>query len=188
MVELFGKKFDISIAFVGLGGAGKTTLCNTLQNLTPDENITYTTRGMNIEVLTYESDGQITEFLAIDLGGQKDLSESVWKPHVESVQAVAFLFDGTDPESAENAKTWLFRVHDWMKSDASLLFLCNKSDLENCISLEEAIDALELTKLLDIRPHSLGIYRVSGLHNKDIDKALNWLLTKIKDDLKHARL
>lgn len=186
MVYLFGKEFDISIAFVGLGGSGKTTLVNTLRKFTPEQNVTVTTRGMNIEVLTYESSdsNEVTEFLAIDLGGQSDIMESVWQRQVNKCQAVVFMFDGTNEKSASEAKKWLFKVAEWIETETSLLFLCNKNDKPQCMDLDKAIAALDLTTLLNERPHSLGIYHVSGLYNRGIAEAFDWLIVKIHSDLK----
>ena len=186
MVYLFGKEFAISIAFVGLAGSGKSTLINTLRKLTPDQNTTVTTRGMNIEVLSYERSDRsdMTEFLAIDLGGQSDLIESIWQQQIEKCQAVVFMFDGINKKSVLEAKKWLFKVAEWIRSETSLLFLCNKNDTPQCMNLDDAIATLDLTTLLEMRPHSLGIYHVSGLYNRGIPEAFDWLINKVQSDLK----
>lgn len=179
---LFGKEFQTQISFVGLFNAGKTTLVNQLkiEGGTSLEKIEEPTKyqptmGLSMEVFKL---GDL-EVVAADLGGQKSFQESFWKPFVSKSACVVFVFDSADLNRVNEAGEALQKVFNWIPSNCSFLFLANKMDLENALSLEEIIDRLKLKDQMKERPHSFGVYQISALKGTNVREPINWLVDQI---------
>ncbi len=167
---IFGKEIEQKITFVGLTGAGKTTLLRTIKGAQPDVHV-HPTLGMDLEMVTIGD----REYLACDMGGQIGFAMSMWKPHLANSHGVLFVFDSADPAKVQEARHWLNQTVKWIRSDAVLLFLANKKDLSEAMSLEEIVNQLDLTKIMTERPHTFAVYQISGLYNEGVDEALEWL-------------
>ena len=172
---IFGKEMEQKITFVGLTGAGKTTLLRTIKGAKPDVHV-HPTLGMDLEVVRIKD----REYLACDMGGQIGFAMSLWKPHLASSHGVLFVFDSADPAKVQEARHWLNQTVKWIRSDAVLLFLANKKDLEEAMSLEKIVSQLNLTKLMTQRPHTFAIYQISALYNDGVDEAMHWLNERVE--------
>ena len=188
MERIFGKDLSVRVAFVGLAGAGKTTLVKRLKE--EDEEISeeyLPTMGLNVETLKLHSrDTRETgpiEVIAADLGGQKTFPQSLWRPFVRKSEAVIFVFDGADPEKIEDAGEWLRKTISWTRKEACFMFLANKSDLEDAMPLDETIRLLKLKKTVAERPHTFGIYQISALTGDQVDEAWRWLTQRVVTQL-----
>ncbi|MFW9993813.1 MAG: ADP-ribosylation factor-like protein [Candidatus Odinarchaeota archaeon] len=173
--KIFGKELSTQITFVGLAGAGKTTLVKQLKGEKEIQTSYVPTMGMNVETLKL---GDL-EVIAADMGGQKSFLDSFWKPFVTKSDGVVFVFDSADTKSRELAAEYLQKVIDWTSKNAALLFLANKIDLEEAASLETIIDDLKLSEVIANRPHSFGVYQTSALRGDNVWEAWNWLAEKV---------
>lgn len=183
MPIVFPQEINNKIVFVGLPKAGKTTLVRRLRHGDELDPNVQTTVGVAIELIEYtDSQGVSTQYLALDCGGQLEFAKALWQPHVEASDGVCFLFDSTDMESVNSAKKWLDEVLSWIERDVSstrdipLLFLANKSDLDNAINLKDIINRLQLK---NIQKKSFGIYQISALKGTQVDEAFDWLFERI---------
>ncbi|MFW9915866.1 MAG: ADP-ribosylation factor-like protein [Candidatus Thorarchaeota archaeon] len=167
---IFGREVEQKITFVGLTGAGKTTLLRTIKGAQPDVHI-HPTLGMDLEVVRIGD----REYLACDMGGQIGFAMSMWKPHLANSHGVLFVFDSANPTKVQEARHWLNQTLKWIRSDAVLLFLANKKDLKEAMSLEDIVSRLDLTKIMTKRPHTFAVYHISALYNDGVNEAMNWL-------------
>ncbi len=172
--KLFGREIENQIAFVGLANAGKTTLVKRLKG---DDNLeTVPTMGMNIETLKI---GDI-EVMATDLGGQATYPTSLWEPFVSKASGIVFVFDSADRSKVENAGKWLKNVIQWAPEDSSFLFLANKQDLTEAMSLENIIHTLELEKEMVSRPRTFAVYPCSALTGEGVDEPWHWMSDRFR--------
>ena len=174
---LFGKEYDKQVAFVGLQNAGKTTLVKRIKEGTSNSSVVLNTKyvpTMGLSMETFKI-GSYTEVIAADLGGQKSFIEAFWKPFVSKSAAVCFVFDSADVEKVKEAGEVLELVLSWVRPESTFLFLANKMDLPNALSLEDIIEKLGLQAKISQRPHSFGVYQCSALYGTGLEEAIRWL-------------
>lgn len=177
---VFPEDIDRKIVFIGLPKSGKTTLVRRLRYGDKMNTDVTTTLGVAIELIEYkDANGNSTQYLALDCGGQLEFANALWQPHVGASDAVCFLFDSSDLSSVEKAKEWLNKVLNWLDAnkDTPLLFLANKSDLQSAIPLKEIIVKLDLKT---IKRQSFGIYQISALKGNDVNEAFGWLFDRFE--------
>lgn len=167
--KLFGRTIENQIAFVGLANAGKTTLVKKLKG--EDHLETLPTMGLNIETLKI---GDI-EVMAADLGGQATYPTSLWEPFVSKASGIVFVFDSADQSKVENAGMWLKRVIKWAPEDSAFLFLANKQDLEEAMTLKSIVDALGLEEEMSAKPRTFAVYPCSALTGEGVDEPWQWM-------------
>jgi GTPase SAR1 family protein len=142
---------------LGLDGAGKTTLFRRL-TFNPDRPSTYATAqpprptkgAVRGEALVANATVDV-----VDVGG---LERFLWAQHINDFRPdiVIFVVDGTDRTRFGEARDALENVlkHDTVvkdsghESDAQLIVLLSKADLEECVSMEEFEQAMNLKQLL----------------------------------------
>lgn len=174
MTKLFGRTIESQIVFVGLANAGKTTLVKRLKGEANLE--TLPTMGMNIETLKI---GDI-EVMAADLGGQPTYPSSLWEPFVSKTSGVVFVFDSADTSKIEDAGGWLKKVIKWSPEDSAFLFLANKQDLSEAMSLKEIIVLLGLEQEMAARPRTFAVYPCSALTGKGVDEPWQWMSERFR--------
>ena len=167
--KLFGREIENQIAFVGLANAGKTTLVKRLKG--HDNLETVPTMGMNVETLKIGD----MEVMAVDLGGQPTYPTSLWQPFVSEASGVVFVFDSADPNKVEDAAEWLKNVIQWAPEDSAFLFLANKQDLQEAMTLDNIVKTLELETEMSKRPRTFGVYPCSALTGEGVDEPWRWM-------------
>ncbi|MHA1215403.1 MAG: ADP-ribosylation factor family protein [Candidatus Hodarchaeales archaeon] len=172
--KIFGREIENQLTFVGLANAGKTTLVKRLKG--QDDLETVPTMGMNIETLRI---GEI-EVMAVDLGGQITYPSSLWEPFVSKSSGVVFVFDSADQSKVEEAGRWLKRVIKWAPEDSAFLFLANKQDLDEAMSLENIIESLGLEKEISKRPRTFAVYPCSALTGDGVDEPWRWMSERFR--------
>lgn len=178
---IFPDEIDLKVVFIGLAGSGKTTLVRRLkdpENFDPNPE---PTMGVAVELLEFKQGEKSVQYLALDCGGQPAFVKAIWQPHVSVADGVVFLFDSSDKDSVDDTKIWLEEVLTWIKEgknegDTPLLFLANKSDLDNALPLKEIVDLLNLNKYIG---KSFGVYQISALKGTNVDEAMNWFMERI---------
>ena len=172
--KIFGREIEKQIAFVGLTNAGKTTLVKRLKSgddLKAEGIETVPTMGMNIETLRIHD----IEVIAADLGGLSTYYQSLWEPFVSKSSGIVFVFDSADHSKVEDAGRWLKNVIQWAPEDSAFLFLANKQDLAEAMSLENIIHTLELEKVMVKRPRTFAVYSCSALTGDGVDEPWRWM-------------
>ncbi len=172
------KKKGIPITIIGLPYVGKTTLVNwfKVEKFTrPKPSV-----GVNFEQIKI---GDLT-FNIFDISGQKSYRSTIWKSYAMTSVGIIFVLDSTDNEQMDEATKWFWiMVDEWLKgyySDKVILFLANKADLKNSMNLEQIINTMNLTKMSNYSNLSFQIFKTSIRENENIDYAMKWFTTKVK--------
>ena len=165
------EKKGIPLVIIGLPQAGKTTFVRRI--LTGEYEETSATMGMQFET-TEVGDARFDIF---DLGGHKSYRKTIWQTYIKLAYGVVFIIDSADPDSFDEAKEEFWKAVDLKEKEDEfiIVFLCNKTDLENSVSLEEIINHLELYKLAENENASFQFFKTSMLTGENVDNSLNWL-------------
>lgn len=161
---------EARILLLGLESVGKTTL---LYRLKLGETIKTTpTIGFNVETFQYRD-----LFLnAWDLGfGGK--MRPLCQHYYKGSNAVVIMIDSCDRERLEEVAYDVIKPalkSDDLK-DAIFLFLANKSDLENGMTIQEISDLLALHNL----KRKWNIFSISALNGNGISDAFDWLASQL---------
>lgn len=167
---LCGGQKEIKMVLIGLDLAGKTSVLNRLRF--GEAGTTTPTIGFNYESLTYKN----TTFDFWDTGGQDKL-RNLWRHYYEEVDGVLFVVDLTDENRLSEAKDELHKaMRDIHLKGAFLCVLANKKDAENCMTLEQVSNGLQLHTL---KEHQSTIFEVSALKGVGLYDALDWI-SKVK--------
>ncbi|XP_069137160.1 uncharacterized protein [Argopecten irradians] len=130
-------KKKITLAILGIDGAGKTTITKALIGETLD---VAPTVGFNTESLTFNK----FELTLYDIGGGKNV-RSIWTHYFSEVYGIIYVVDSTAsdrmPEIRDNLKTLLDHPN---VSGKPLLLLANKTDLENAMESIDVCDKIHL--------------------------------------------
>lgn len=157
---------EIRILLLGLESVGKTTL---LYRLKFGEKITVTpTIGFNVESFQYKD----LHLNAWDLGfGGK--MRPLCQHYYKGSNAVIIMIDSNDRERLEEVTYDVIKpaLKSEELKDAVFLFLANKSDIENGMSLEDITEALTLRNL----KRKWNIFSVSATTGDGITEAFDWL-------------
>jgi small GTP-binding protein len=180
------QKKGIPITIVGLPYGGKTTLVNWLleKRFTRPK----PTVGLKFDQLKV---GEVI-FNIFDLSGQDQYREQIWETYVMTSAGIIFILDSSDSSQLDEAKKWFWIIiNDWLKgifSDKVILFLANKSDLQKSMKLDKIIEKLELTQMSSIPNVSFQIFKTSIRTSSNIDFAMKWFFSKIKQSVEEQKM
>jgi len=155
MGQLGSKQKNVRVLMLGLDDGGKTTILYKLQEI--ELNNPMPTIGFNVEVLRHKN----VNFTIWDFGGQK-VHRQLWSRHIDETQALVFVIDASDRERISQARDELYRLLEEPSiQNLSLLILCNKSDVPDCMTTEEITYHLQLSSITV--PSHYTIIATSGL-------------------------
>lgn len=110
-----------------------------------------------------------------DLGGQPRF-RSMWERYCRGVNAIVFIVDSADSAALPVAKDELHMLlAKPVLEGIPLLVLGNKSDLEEKLSVDELIDALDLKS---ISHREVSCYGISAKEETNLDAVLQWLVAR----------
>ena len=163
-----------TIALVGLENAGKTSLLKRLHTgkFTP----VIPTYGMNADAIQLSNGQWLNVF---DIGGQATFRELLWQAYVSQAQGVIFILDSAEPTTFREANRWFWRVSNWAPQGCPILFLANKSDLENRINLEEIEQRFALKAFENTIEKPMKSLKTSIVTGEGLEEAMNWLVSRI---------
>lgn len=169
-----------SVVLLGLDFAGKSTLVSQWTRGVVEK--TTTTIGLDIEHVEIKHN----KFNLIDLGGQQPFRITIWKTYAQMAQGVIFVFDITDRLRVKEAVDWFWKVVEWLREDAPIVFCANKIDLrgrkkESAMTLEDIINTFELEKFSnqDHIKHSFRIFEISAKEGTNVDDAMQWIFGRV---------
>ncbi|EIN12780.1 P-loop containing nucleoside triphosphate hydrolase protein [Punctularia strigosozonata HHB-11173 SS5] len=161
----FSKTADITV--VGLQASGKTSFVNVITSGQWSEDVVPTV-AFNFRKIRK---GNVT-MNVWDVAGQPKF-RSMWERYCNGVNAIVFVVDSTDHGNFETARFELQQLLAQPSlSGVPLLVLGNKNDLDGHASVNDIIQALQLSKIQD-RPVSCYSCSMKSQHNLDI--VLQWL-------------
>lgn len=164
-------KRGIPLVILGLPNAGKTSFVNRV--LTGEFRPSFPTMGVQVES-TEIGDALFNIF---DLGGHESFRKTIWLTYLNLAYGILFFLDSTDKETLNDAKREFWRCIE-NKDDGSdffCLFICNKSDIEDSMSIEYIIDKMELNKLVLRDNVSFQFFKISVKTGENFTYVLNWL-------------
>ncbi|CAI9741518.1 ADP-ribosylation factor 1-like [Octopus vulgaris] len=173
MGQLWTKIFrhkDVRIILLGLDAAGKTTI---LYRLKLGELVTtIPTIGFNVETIEYRD----ISLTAWDIGS-RDKLRPLFRHYYKGTDAVVFVIDSADRERLDELSFDVIRPAFLAEelSSAVFLFLANKQDLPEAMTVEEITDKLSLKNL----KHNWNIMPVSALTDQGLTEALDWLACQL---------
>ncbi len=168
----FNKK-GIPLVIIGLPQGGKSTFVKRVK--TGEFFETRATMGMQFETAEI---GDI-RFDIFDLGGHKSYRKTIWQTYTKLAYGLIFIIDSANPETFDLAKKEFWRSID-LKGDQDefiILFLCNKSDLDESVDLETIINHMELYKLVEKENASFQFFKTSMKTGENVDATLKWLVS-----------
>ncbi|KAF2012365.1 ADP-ribosylation factor family protein [Aaosphaeria arxii CBS 175.79] len=161
---------EMDITMIGLQNAGKTSLLRVLAGgeFTVDS---IPTVGFNMKRV---QKGHVT-LKCWDLGGQPRF-RSMWERYCRGVNAMVFIVDSADREALPVAREELKLLLEKPALEGiPLLVLGNKSDLPNKLSVDELIEALNLTA---VSHREVSCYGISAKEETNLDAVLQWLIAR----------
>jgi small GTP-binding protein len=170
-----------SVVIMGLDYAGKSTLVNQWTRGVVEK--TTTTIGLDIEHVEIKHN----KFNLIDLGGQQPFRITIWKTYAQMAQGVIFVFDITDRLRVKEAVEWFWKVVEWLREDAPIVFCANKVDLRTegkkdpAMSLEEIIKTFNLERFSheDYVQHSFRIFEISAKEGTNVEESMQWIFGRV---------
>lgn len=110
-----------------------------------------------------------------DLGGQPRF-RSMWERYCRGVNAIVFIVDSADTDALPVAKDELHLLLEKpILEGIPLLVLGNKSDLDDKLSVDELIEALDLKS---ISHREVSCYGISAKEETNLDAVLQWLVAR----------
>ncbi|KAF2760156.1 ADP-ribosylation factor family protein [Pseudovirgaria hyperparasitica] len=163
---------EMDITMIGLQNAGKTSLLRVLAGgeFTIDS---IPTVGFNMKRV---QKGHVT-LKCWDLGGQPRF-RSMWERYCRGVNAIVFIVDSADRQALPVAREELqILLEKPALEGIPLLVLGNKSDLADKLSVDELIEALNLTS---VAHREVSCYGISAKEETNLDAVLQWLVNRTR--------
>ncbi len=178
-----------SVVLMGLDYAGKTTLVDQWTRGVTGK--TTATIGLDIEHVEIQGE----KFNMIDLGGQQSFRITIWRTYAQMAQGVIFVFDIADRLRVKEAVDWFWKVVEWLREDAPIIFCANKIDLRDskkgsAMSLEEIINIFNLEKFSQDEhiQHSFRIFEISAKTGENVEESMEWLFGKVVGSTKKSKI
>ncbi|PVU84941.1 hypothetical protein BB559_007289 [Furculomyces boomerangus] len=169
--SLFWKE-EMELTLVGLQNSGKTTLVNVIASGHFTEDMIPTV-GFNMRKVTK---GNVTMKLW-DIGGQPRF-RSMWERYCRGVNAIVFVVDSADHAKIDQARAELWSLLEKPQLyNIPVLVLGNKNDLDEALTAEELIDAINLKNITN---RDMACYSISAKNQTNIDITLQWLIKHSK--------
>lgn len=161
---------EIRILMAGLDAAGKTTI---LYRLKLGEVVTcIPTIGFNVESFQHKD----LNFTAWDVGC-RDKMRPLIRHYYKGTDAVVIVIDSHDRERLDELNYDIIKpmVQSDELGNGIFLFLANKTDLENTMSIDEISERLGLKHL----KHQWNIMPVCALTGDGLNESLDWLACQL---------
>jgi PAS domain S-box-containing protein/small GTP-binding protein len=169
--EVIFEQKEARVLIFGLSQSGKTTIIKTRRKSV--SKTTFPTINVDISKIIVNN----VSMLTYDIPGKYKAKE-IWKPYLKNQDGLIFVLDVTDTIRFSYARELLHEIAGKPElSELPLLILFNKTDRKqsDLKVLEETMGIKNLGK----RP--LKSFLTSGIMNKNIDEAFNWLSLKIAE-------
>eukprot|EP01100_Stratorugosa_tubuloviscum_P003993 TRINITY_DN197_c0_g1_i1.p1 TRINITY_DN197_c0_g1~~TRINITY_DN197_c0_g1_i1.p1 ORF type:complete len:181 (+),score=74.13 TRINITY_DN197_c0_g1_i1:372-914(+) len=169
-----GQKLTARVLFIGLDGAGKTSLVNCLEK-GPSEFVAQPTVGF----LSAEIQRGNVIFAITDTAGGATVRD-LWRHYFEQTDAIVWVVDASNPERFNESKNALnAALRDAaMPRECPFLIAANKSDQPGCQNAEAIKTALNLASALNGR--SYQVFATSSRNGEGVDPGFTWLRQEIK--------
>ncbi len=165
---------EIKVLFIGLDGAGKTTIITKLKDFKNGEiQEIYPTPFLNCSHITYNN--KIIN--CIEVSGLNRYRK-VWKNFYNEVDGIIFVIDGTDVGRMKLVKNLIQDLDKNLDDMIPVVFMVNKQDIiDKSLSVEQVKNFIELDRMAtDFSWHIVKSISFSG---EGINEALDYILTEV---------
>jgi ADP-ribosylation factor related protein 1 len=167
------RREELKLIIVGVDNAGKST---TLEQLRRQ----FTGKGMDLDKIPPTIGLNIARFqvngvvaICWDVGGQLGLRQ-LWSNYFEEVDGIIFVADSSDKDRFhESSSALASALSNSSLTKKPLLFLANKQDKSESVSLDEIRQAFNLESISD-RP--VRILKCSARLNECLDEGIRWVV------------
>ena len=109
--------------------------------------------------------------MAYDIGGQDSLRQ-IWSTFYVNTNGIIFVIDSSDRDNIQKVRKEIENIiHNESLRYGAFLFIANKQDIENCMTTKEIIGV------------SWSLFGTSIKNGEGIDKAINWLIKSLQQQI-----
>ena len=165
---------EIKVLFIGLDGAGKTSIITKLRDFKDGEiKEIYPTPFMCCSHITFSN--KIIN--CIEVSGLKRYRK-VWKNFYDEVDGIIFVIDGTDIGRMRVVKDLIQDLDKNLEKMIPVVFMVNKQDIiDKSLTVEQIKNYIELDRMAtDFSWHIVKSISYSG---EGINEALDYIVTEV---------
>ena len=165
---------EIKVLFIGLDGAGKTSIITKLKELKDGElKEIYPTPFIECSHITYNN--KIIN--CVEVSGLKRYRK-VWKNFYNEVDGIIFVIDGTDVGRMKVVKELTQDLDKNLDKIIPVVFMVNKQDIiEKSLSVEQVKNFIELDRMAT--DFSWQIVKTISYKGIGLNEALDYIVTEV---------
>ena len=165
---------EIKVLFIGLDGAGKTSIIAKLKGLESGERSEiFPTAFLNCARVTFNN----KKFNCIEVSGLKRYRK-VWKNFYNEVDGIIFVIDGTDVGRMHLIKGLINDLDNNLEKNIPVVFMVNKQDIvDKSLNVEQVKNIIEIDRMAtDFNWHIVKSVSYTG---EGINEAFDYIQTEI---------
>ena len=165
---------EIKVLFIGLDGAGKTSIITKLKGLESGERFEiFPTAFLNCARITLNN----KIFNCIEVSGLKRYRK-VWKNFYNEVDGIIFVIDGTDVGRMHLIKSLITDLDNNLEKNIPVVFMVNKQDIvDKSLNVEQVKNIIEIDRMAtDFNWHIVKSVSYTG---EGINEAFDYIQTEI---------
>ena len=165
---------EIKVLFIGLDGAGKTSIITKLKGLESGERFEiFPTAFLNCARITLNN----KKFNCIEVSGLKRYRK-VWKNFYNEVDGIIFVIDGTDVGRMHLIKSLITDLDNNLEKNIPDVFMVNKQDVvDKSLNVEQVKNIIEIDRMAtDFNWHIVKSVSYTG---EGINEAFDYIQTEI---------
>ena len=165
---------EIKVLFIGLDGAGKTSIITKLKGLESGERFEiFPTAFLNCARITFNN----KKFNCIEVSGLKRYRK-VWKNFYNEVDGIIFVIDGTDVGRMHLIKGLINDLDNNLEKNIPVVFMVNKQDIvDKSLNVEQVKNIIEIDRMAtDFNWHIIKSVSYTG---EGINEAFDYIQTEI---------
>ena len=165
---------EIKILFIGLDGAGKTSIITKLKDFKNGEiKEIYPTPFLECSHITFNN----KVINCIEVSGLKRYRK-VWKNFYDEVDGIIFVIDGTDIGRMRVVKDLIQDIDKNLEKMIPVVFMVNKQDIiDKSLTVEQVKNYIELDRMAtDFSWHIVKSISYSG---EGLNEALDYIVTEV---------
>ena len=165
---------EIKVLFIGLDGAGKTSIITKLKGLESGERFEiFPIAFLNCARITFNN----KKFNCIEVSGLKRYLK-VWKNFYNEVDGIIFVIDGTDVGRMHLIKGLINDLDNNLEKNIPVVFMVNKQDIvDKSLNVEQVKNIIEIDRMAtDFNWHIVKSVSYTG---EGINEAFDYIQTEI---------
>ena len=165
---------EIKVLFIGLDGAGKTSIITKLKGLESGERSEiFPTAFLNCARISFNN----KKFNCIEVSGLKRYRK-VWKNFYNEVDGIIFVIDGTDVGRMHLIKSLITDLDNNLEKNIPVVFMVNKQDIvDKSLNVEQVKNIIEIDRMAtDFNWHIVKSVSYTG---EGINEAFDYIQTEI---------